>query len=41
VERQRRLAQIAGEVVARAGAEGFTLPELIRRLREMSSERGK
>lgn len=41
VERQRRLAQIAGEVVARAGAEGFTLQELIRRLREMSSERGK
>jgi GntR family transcriptional regulator len=40
-ERQRRLAQIAGEVVARAGAEGFTLQELIRRLREMSSERGK
>ena len=40
-ERQRRLGQIAGEVVARAGAEGFTLQELIRRLREMSSERGK
>jgi hypothetical protein len=28
-------------VVARAGAEGFTLQELIRRLREMSSEKGK
>jgi GntR family transcriptional regulator len=40
-ERQRRLGQIAGEVVARAGAEGFTLQELIRRLKEMSSERGK
>ncbi|HTP86471.1 MAG TPA: GntR family transcriptional regulator [Bryobacteraceae bacterium] len=40
-ERQRRLAQIAGEVMAKAGAEGFTLQELIRRLREMSSERGK
>ena len=40
-ERQRRLAQIAGEAVARAGAEGFTLQELIRRLREMSSEGGK
>ena len=40
-ERQRRLTQIAGEVVAKAGAEGFTLQELIRRLREMSSERGK
>ena len=40
-ERQRRLTQIAGEVVARAGADGFTLQELIRRLKEMSSERGK
>ena len=40
-ERQRRLAQIAGEAVARAGAEGFSVQELMRRLREMSSERGK
>jgi len=40
-ERQRRLGQIAGEMVARAGAEGFSVQELIRRLREMSSERGK
>jgi len=40
-ERQRRLAQIAGEVVARVGAEGFSVHDLIRRLREMSSERGK
>ena len=37
-ERQRRLSQIAGEVLARAGAEGFTLQELIDRLQEMSSE---
>jgi len=40
-ERQRRLGQIAGEAVARAGAEGFSVQELMRRLREMSSERGK
>jgi len=40
-ERQRRLAQIAGDAVARAGAEGFSVQELMRRLREMSSERGK
>ena len=40
-ERQRRLGQIAGEAVARAGAEGFSVQELMRRLREMSSERGR
>jgi len=35
VERQRRLTQLAGEMVARAGAEGFTVAELIARLQEM------
>lgn len=34
VERRRRLSQIAGEALARAGAEGFTLDELIHVLRE-------
>lgn len=35
VERERQLGQIAGEFAARAGAAGFTLDELIDRLREM------
>lgn len=39
VERQRRLSQIAGEFVARAGAEGFTVQDLIERLTEMYAER--
>ena len=34
VERQRRLDQIVGEFVARAGAEGFTLAELRERLHD-------
>ena len=34
VERDRQLAQMAGEFAARAGAAGFTLEELIDRLRE-------
>jgi GntR family transcriptional regulator len=33
-ERQRRLDQIAGEFVARAGAEGFTIAELMERLHD-------
>ncbi len=40
-ERQRRLSQIAGEALARAGAEGFTLDEMVERMKEMSSERRK
>ncbi len=40
-ERQRRLSQIAGEVMARAGAEGFTVEELIEQLQDMQSETGK
>lgn len=39
VERQRRLNQIAGEFVARAGAEGFTVQDLIERLTELYAER--
>ena len=33
--RQRRLSQLAADSAARAGAEGFTLDELIERLREI------
>lgn len=33
--RDRRLTQMAGEIAARAGAAGFTLEDLIDRLREM------
>lgn len=40
-ERQRRLSQIAGEVVARAGAEGFNVEELIGRLQDMQPETTK
>ena len=32
VERQRRLSQLVGEFLARAGAEGFDLQELLERL---------
>jgi GntR family transcriptional regulator len=35
VERERQLSQMAGEFAARAGAAGFTLEELIDRLREL------
>lgn len=34
-ERDRQLAQMAGEVAARAGAAGFTVKELIDRLEEL------
>ena len=34
VERQRRLAQLVGEFLTRAGADGFTIGELIEQLRE-------
>jgi GntR family transcriptional regulator len=39
VERQRRLNQIVGEIVARAGAEGFTIQDLLERLNDSRSER--
>jgi GntR family transcriptional regulator len=38
-ERQRRLSQIVGELVARAGAEGFTVAELAARLKEMYADK--
>ncbi len=34
-ERDRQLSQIAGESAARAGASGFTVEDLIQRLREL------
>jgi GntR family transcriptional regulator len=38
-ERQRRLAQITADFVARAGAEGFSLLDLLRQLEELLPER--
>jgi GntR family transcriptional regulator len=40
-ERHRRLSQIVGEVVARAGSAGFTVEELIERLQDMQNETGR
>lgn len=36
-ERQRRLSQLVGEFVARAGAAGFTLQDLLDQLNELTS----
>jgi GntR family transcriptional regulator len=41
LERQRRLNQLAGEFVARAGAGGFTVEELIDQLKDVQSDRPK
>jgi GntR family transcriptional regulator len=38
VERQRGLNQLAGEFMARAGAAGFTLQELIEQLQDMQND---
>lgn len=38
VQRERQLAQIVGDCVARAGAAGFTVDELIEELRGLSGE---
>ena len=40
-ERQRRLAQMTGEFVARAGAAGFKLEELLAELQDMQTDSGK
>lgn len=37
-ERERQLAQIVGDSVARAGAAGFTVEDLLEQLRELVSE---
>jgi GntR family transcriptional regulator len=39
VERRRRLQQLVGELVARAGAEGYAVSELVTLLEEMQQER--
>jgi GntR family transcriptional regulator len=40
-ERQRRLGQLAGECVARAGAAGFTVEELLEQLQAVQGDVGK
>jgi GntR family transcriptional regulator len=40
-ERERQLGQLAGEFAARAGAAGFTVEDLLERLREMVPDRGQ
>ena len=37
-ERERMLGQLAGEIVSRAGAAGFTLKQLMKTLRELEPE---
>ena len=40
-ERERRLNQLVGEFVARAGAGGFTVDELIGQLEDLQKDAGK
>lgn len=40
-ERDRQLSQIVGDFVARAGAAGFTVENLIEQLRGLMAERGQ
>jgi GntR family transcriptional regulator len=37
-ERERRLAQLANEIAARAGAAGFTVEELLGQIRELAPQ---
>jgi GntR family transcriptional regulator len=41
LERRRRLSQLAGELLARAGAEGITLQELIDYFNELQNEQNR
>ena len=41
VERRRRLHQLVGEFVARAGSAGFTVEEVLEQLQEVMGETGK
>jgi GntR family transcriptional regulator len=41
VEHQRRVAQLAGELLARAGAEGITLQELLDYFNELHNEQNR
>ncbi len=38
MERRRRIGQLCGELLSRAGAEGITLPEIIEQLTELQNE---
>ena len=38
-QRQRRLSQMVGEFVAHAGADGFTVDEIVERLNELVAEK--
>jgi GntR family transcriptional regulator len=38
LERRRRIGQLCGELLSRAGAEGITLPEIIEQLNELQNE---
>src|SRR5215469_9022613 len=40
-ERQRRLHQIAGEFIARAGSAGFTVEELLEQLQSINGDAGR
>ncbi len=40
-ERQRRLSQLVGEFMARAGAVGFTAEDVVGRIQEFLSEQGR
>jgi GntR family transcriptional regulator len=39
LERRRRIAQLCGELLARAGAEGIEIADIIEHLNELQSER--
>jgi len=41
LERRRRVAQLAGELLARAGAEGITLQELLGYFNELQTEQNR
>jgi len=41
VERQRRLNQLVSEFVARAGAGGFTIQDVLQQLRDLEAEQEK
>jgi GntR family transcriptional regulator len=41
LERRRRVAQLAGELLARAGAEGITLQELLGYFNELQNEQNR
>jgi GntR family transcriptional regulator len=41
VERQRRLNQLVSEFVARAGAGGFTIQDVLEQLRDLEADQEK